>query len=158
MGLTNVVEISARGARTYARTMDGTLYAWGSGCEGRLGVMDEQYCGPHAVPLMVTTGVKKVSAGYDMTCLIKQSDSSVWCWGSNYWGQCGDGTYDQHSTPAQVPGLAGVLDIGVGGAHACAVQGDMRVTCWGWDGELELASGEQRTFGPTPARLVCGGD
>jgi alpha-tubulin suppressor-like RCC1 family protein len=102
----------------------------------------------------VMTGVTKLTAGYDSVCALK-SDGTVWCWGSNYFGQVGDGSYEQQSVPVQLSGLTGVLDISSGGGHACAVKSDMTVACWGYNGDGQLGNGDQSQTGPTSARLVC---
>jgi alpha-tubulin suppressor-like RCC1 family protein len=82
-------------------------------------------------------------------------DNTLWCWGPNWAGQLGTGTYNTEYTPVQVAELPSVLDVASGGAHACAVRGDGTVVCWGSDGVNQLGDGIARDEKPTGARLVC---
>jgi alpha-tubulin suppressor-like RCC1 family protein len=151
---TNVRQIVARDRRTYALLNDGTVRAWGNGCDGRLGVPN-QYCGSHPNPLMVNiSAVRTLTAGYDSTCALKM-DGTVWCWGPNWYGQLGNGTYDTTDRPIQIGALTGALDVASGGGHACAVRDDGTVVCWGLDGTNQLGDGISRDSKPTGARLVC---
>lgn len=59
------------------------------------------------------------------------SDTTVRCWGSNNFGQLGDGTNIDHTTPVEVSGLFGARQLSVGSDHACAVLDDDTVRCWG---------------------------
>src|SRR6185312_12265864 len=92
-GLENVMQIAARGHMTFAVLADGSVRTWGLGCDGRLGVPDNN-CGLHATPMQPQiTGVSKLTAGYDSVCALR-ADRTVWCWGPNWFGQCGDSSYD----------------------------------------------------------------
>ena len=48
--------------------------------------------------------------------------TGVKCWGNNDYGQLGDGSYDDHTTPADVFDLAAAATaIAAAGAHTCVV-------------------------------------
>jgi alpha-tubulin suppressor-like RCC1 family protein len=53
------------------------------------------------MPVKGLTGVVDVVASYDTTCALR-GDGSVWCWGDNAYGQCGDGTTARRTTPVLV--------------------------------------------------------
>jgi alpha-tubulin suppressor-like RCC1 family protein len=152
-GLSGVAEIYARGARTYARTSGGVLYAWGSSCDGKLGIAGMTSCGAHSTPLMVTGGISKLAVGYDTVCALK-TDNTVWCWGLGGYGNIGNGTFESVDVPTQIPNLT-AMDIASGGDHVCAVKMDKTVVCWGYDGAGQLGDGQQRFDEPTGAKLVC---
>lgn len=61
---------------------------------------------------------KTVSGAGSSLCAVL-ADGSVGCWLSKYWPQV-----------AVVPGLRDVLDVQVGGVHACALQADRTVSCF----------------------------
>jgi hypothetical protein len=54
-----------------------------------------------------------LAAGSEHTVALK-SDGTVWAWGNNAYGQLGDGTTNQHTTPVQASGLTGVAGIDAG--------------------------------------------
>jgi RHS repeat-associated protein len=67
----------------------------------------------------------------------------VWAWGNNYYGQLGDGTTTNRSTPIQVSGLSGVTAISTSlfgdiDGHSLALKSDGTVWAWGlnWEGQL----------------------
>src|SRR5262249_16902243 len=86
--------------------------------------------------LAVVTGgaiaaAPKIAAG-DTHALVLDANGTLWSWGSNTWGQLGDGTRNNvHAFPQQVVGLANVVDIAAGLRHSVAVTGDGLLWIWG---------------------------
>jgi alpha-tubulin suppressor-like RCC1 family protein len=70
------------------------------------------------------------------------SNGTVRAWGNNGNGQLGNGTKNDRSTPAPVPGLSGVVAVAAGSAHSLALLADGRLFAWGrhLDGQLGLGS------------------
>jgi hypothetical protein len=60
-------------------------------------------------------------AGGGLHSLALKSDSTVWAWGFNYYGQLGTGTTTNSSTPVQVSSLSGVAAIAGGSNHSLAL-------------------------------------
>jgi alpha-tubulin suppressor-like RCC1 family protein len=55
----------------------------------------------------------------------------LFCWGSNSFGQIGDGTFIDKLSPAPVSNMtSGVTSASAGSAHMCAIKLG-RVYCWG---------------------------
>jgi alpha-tubulin suppressor-like RCC1 family protein len=93
------------------------------------------------------TDVVDISLSGNTACAVL-GDGSVWCWGENERGSLGFESpvcgpfeimrdvleyYDLpcQAEPTQVPGLADVVEVAVGGVHQCARHIDGSVSCWG---------------------------
>ncbi|MEM7798665.1 MAG: dockerin type I domain-containing protein [Chloroflexota bacterium] len=73
----------------------------------------------------------KVVAGHDHACALTTA-GEVMCWGRNWEGQLGDGSTTNSLVPVNVSGLnSGVVDVGVGERHSCALLDNGGVKCWG---------------------------
>lgn len=88
------------------------------------------------------------------------ADGTVWAWGENRDGECGNGTpgvtvndpvkvSDPVTFRVQVltgPGhpLRGVVAIATGGAHSLALRADGTVWAWGYNGTGQLGNGAYR--------------
>jgi hypothetical protein len=100
--------------------------------------------GPLAVfPLGEGQRVVDIQAGADFALALK-ADGSLWTWGSNEWGQLGDGTWEHKSRPVQI--LRGVKSFAAGDGHALAVLADGSLYTWGlnYNGQLGLGDNTAR--------------
>lgn len=113
--------------------------AYGNGCEARL-EDSRKNCGAcgHACATECIEGTcndpVEVSAGPTYTCAVRAS-GSLWCWGSNAWGNLGVGGSDPLLSPHRValPGPAAAVTTGrfENPMHTCAQLRDGAVYCWG---------------------------
>lgn len=82
-----------------------------------------------------------VSVGGDHTCAVTSAGAAQ-CWGNNLFGQLGDDTTQDHSTPQDVFGLtAGIGAVAAGDYHSCAITAEGGVVCWGSNGSGRLGDG-----------------
>jgi alpha-tubulin suppressor-like RCC1 family protein len=93
---------------------------------------------------------ERVSAGLGShACIIeRRPPSRALCWGSNYEGQLGDGSFGFASAiPRVVDGLAGAAKITTGGHHTCALQSGW-IKCVGDNSYGQLGVGDKvpRTY------------
>ena len=77
-----------------------------------------------------------------------KKDGTVWAWGSNNFGQLGEGTSQNRSRPVQVRSMSGVSAFVCGAMHTLALKKDGTVWGWGWNVQGQLGDGtnEKRTM------------
>lgn len=88
----------------------------------------------------------QITAGFGLTCALTES-GEAWCWGSNRFGQLGNGTRAPAVGPVRVSGGLQFSSIDAGDHHVCGVSGTS-IYCWGNNHYGELGVGD------TTARLV----
>ncbi|MDP3767527.1 MAG: hypothetical protein Q8S13_05895, partial [Dehalococcoidia bacterium] len=129
-----VVQIAAGGLHTCALTAAGGVKCWGDNTYGQIGHADGCELGRCLTPVDVTgltSGVTNITAGGDHTCAVTAT-GALKCWGSNFYGQLGDGSTEDRSTPVDVVGLgSGVTAVSAGVGHTCARLNTGGVKCWG---------------------------
>lgn len=105
---------------------DGNIWGWGS----KIGDGTAYY---RSVPSLVSgiNGVKSVVANGSNAALL--NDGTVWTWGTNTYGQLGDGTTADRLAPVRVLQLEGVAAIAEGGHHCLALKSDGTVCAWGYN-------------------------
>ncbi len=146
----DVVDLVGGGSDSCARKKDGSLWCWGNSVSAKL-ALGAACPGDACVksPVEVTAFGKdlvELALGGTHGCARKK-DGSLWCLGWNYWGQLGDGTVVDESSPVAVSDLAGgIVRMALGPYNTCAGKADGTLLCWG--------SNESEQLG-TPVKINC---
>src|SRR5262249_38374752 len=97
------------------------MFGWGDNATGQLG---DGWVLTSVSPGQVGTATNwaAVAAGGDPTqsngyVEAIKTDGTLWAWGSNGWGQLGDGTTTSHANPIQIGTAANSASVAAGGYH-----------------------------------------
>ncbi|MCA8838471.1 MAG: putative Ig domain-containing protein [Proteobacteria bacterium] len=141
-------QISSGGFHTCAVKKDSTLYCWGYGFPGQLGLGDtDTRMSPTQVNLIADW--VNVSAGLFHTCAIN-NNGELFCWGEGGSGQLGNSLTDDQDLPSSVGGGSDWAQVSAGASHTCAVKTNGSLYCWGAvtlpaDGEMNVSLSESPT-------------
>lgn len=84
--------------------------------------------------------VIEVAAGDTHSCALING-GAVKCWGDNYFGQLGNGSFTGSGKPVAVSGITTAVSIAVSSAHSCAALANGNVKCWGDNSSSQLGDG-----------------
>ncbi|PAQ13345.1 hypothetical protein CD798_15635 [Bacillaceae bacterium SAOS 7] len=157
--VSNVIAVAAGAEHSVALKRDGTVWAWGRNTVGQLGngeTTDVNYT-PMKVPGL--TNIMEIAAGANHTVALKQDRTTVWAWGSNSYGQLGDGGREQKLYPIQVEGMTNVESISTGANHTMAIKEGGSVWMWGRNasGTQSIRTTPIQVKGMTNAVAIGGG-
>jgi hypothetical protein len=113
--------------------------------------------GPPDDPLdedLVAFLLESLTLGNSHTCGLT-TQGKAYCWGSNEYGQLGDGTTTNDSTPVAVKGDLTFRTLDAGGLHTCGMTTDGAIYCWGRNNNGQLGDGTTSDR-PVPTRVVGG--
>lgn len=136
-----VAFVSGGGQHTCALLNSGGVRCWGSNEHGQLGngTTDNSMEPVDVVGLEPEVGA--LSAGCNHNCILTAARGAR-CWGSNEFGQLGDGTTTDSLEPRNVAGLeSGIFSLAAGCTHTCALRSDGRIMCWGENLDGQLGDG-----------------
>jgi alpha-tubulin suppressor-like RCC1 family protein len=159
-GLSGASGLSAGGYETCASLANGTLDCWGYNAFGQLGNGNTTNS---TTPVTVTgnllpgAGIRQVANGSAHTCALL-GDGTVQCWGSNRFGQLGNGTNITPLNPGIVVNLTGAIAIAAGAGHTCALLAGGTLECWGDNtyGETGNGCANIMCYQPLPVGNVSG--
>lgn len=147
-GGTNWLKISVGAGHMAGIKTDGTLWTWGANLDGQLGTGTTT---PRSSPGTVAGGGTDwcdVATGRSVTAAIK-TDGTLWTWGSNNYGQLGNGAIGGgRSSPVTIASggtnwtrVATSTVMPGNGGHTVALKSDGTVWGWGANGNSQLGDG-----------------
>ncbi|KAL0226164.1 hypothetical protein P9112_013488 [Eukaryota sp. TZLM1-RC] len=151
-----VVQISAGGDFSLARTVDNLVYSWGTATGGVLG---HGYGGSfESTPKRITSleNVVDISAG-SVHAFAVLSNGKVKAWGTNSYGRLGDGSTTRRTTPVEVDTTERVEIAVACSEHSLFITetGELMTTGRNNRGQLCLGHSNPRT---SPVKIVNYGD
>jgi len=159
MGNSGVTAVAAGVGHTCA-LKGGQVYCWGWNSDGQLG---DGTTTPRNTPTLVAdgvmgnSGVTAIAAIGWHTCALKSG--KVYCWGENYYGQLGDGTTTDRTTPTLMAdgamGNSGVTAVAAGWDHTLGLKDTTCLFAWGWNDYGQLGDGTT-TDRTTPVQVSGG--
>jgi alpha-tubulin suppressor-like RCC1 family protein len=142
-GGTDWKQVASGGSHTAAIKDNGTLWCWGQNSNGQLG--DNTSVTKSSPVQTICGGIdwKSVSCGKDFIAAIK-NDGTCWTWGRNGYGQLGDETTNDRSSPVQtVTYGTDWKQISCGDYHMLAIKNNG--TCWTWGNNGDGQLGDETT-------------
>ncbi|MFM8880474.1 MAG: YDG domain-containing protein, partial [Verrucomicrobiota bacterium] len=136
-----ITEVRAGQDHSLALGSDGKVYAWGRNGSGQLG---DGTTDSRTVPVAVVVGSVRYSglAAGRFHSLGLATDGKVYGWGSNGFGQLGDGSTENQVEPVWASGMTVVArGIGAGWVHSVALGSDGKAYSWGGNTSGQLGDG-----------------
>ncbi|MBK6849450.1 MAG: hypothetical protein IPG96_18635 [Proteobacteria bacterium] len=157
---TTVTQVATAAYHSCARRADGRLWCWGSNSTGNLG---DGTLTTRLAPVPVTALGSAVVAGAVASyhSCARRADGSLWCWGTNGYGELGVGAGYGHgpwTSPLRVTALGTtVAEVVAGEYHSGARRTDESLWCWGGGeaGQLGDGSGGGGTTRPSPVLVTA---
>lgn len=143
-----IQSVSVNGGAVYILLASGKVQAWGN--DGL--VVTSLTDGKNVSFVAGLIDVVDISAGESHSCAVIR-DGTIKCWGSNSWGELGDGTMTDSMTPVSTIGVADAIAVSAGDNHTCAVRATNSVVCWGSNVSGELGS-PAPNMQPLPAPVI----
>ena len=139
-GFLDWCQLSAGGTHGVALRTNGSTWAWGCNNSGQLGDCTTTNT---SSPVSVVGGFSdwcQVSAGEAHTAAVR-TGGSAWAWGCNSYGQLGDCTTTNTSSPVSVVGgCSDWCQISAGCCHTAAVRSTCSAWAWGRNNDGQLGN------------------
>ena len=129
---TDFVELQAGSAFSCGRTVASRILCWVGNGHGELGTGAthrlQHVLAP--VPTRAPTGASALAVGASHACAL-DGDKQAHCWGSNFFGELGDGSTVSRGVPRSVSGGLAFVHIDAGAFMTCALTAAGDAYCWG---------------------------
>jgi alpha-tubulin suppressor-like RCC1 family protein len=128
----NWCKVSRGGYRHFsAIKTDGSLWTWGTNFCGTLGTGNTTFFSSPVREISSSTTWCNVQNGYRIT-VAQKTDGTLWAWGFNSYGQLGNQTTTNFSSPVrEITSSVNWTTIGIGTFHSSAIKTDGTLWLWG---------------------------
>ena len=152
-GLPPIAEVEAGDRFAIVRGVDGSVWTWGLGSSGQLGIDDTaNQTRPVEVTALADRDIIDVGAG-SVHSMAVASDGTVWAWGSGLGDQLGTGDRQQQNLPVQVPLPVPASRVASKYLTSFAVGVDGSLWGWGDNSYGEVGEGTAMRQ-PTPTNVT----
>ena len=153
---TNWNQVSCGYEHTGAIKTDGTLWFFGGNAFGEIGDNTRTFRSSPVQTVAFGTNWKQVTNGYYHTAALK-TDGTLWTWGYNSFGQLGDNTVSNRSSPAQTVAFGtNWKQVSSGVFHTAAIKNDGTLWIWGDNANGKLGD-NTTTNRSSPVQTIAGG-
>ena len=166
-----VIQVAAGGDHNCVILENGSVKCWGRNNYGQLGQGDISSLGDdigemnNSLPV-VNLGTNRTAvqivAGTNHTCVLLDN-SSIKCWGYNFYGQLGQGNTNNLGDDAGEMGDSLlVINLGTnrtavqivaGTNHTCVLLDNSSIKCWGYNFNGQLGQGNTNNLGDGPGEM-----
>jgi alpha-tubulin suppressor-like RCC1 family protein len=162
LGKGDVTGLYAAYADSGALLSNGEYFDWGLNSGGQLG--DGRSAKNSMVPVQVSlrAEVAQVALGGSLSnngqTIVELSDGTYWAWGTNSYGQLGDGSTTNESSPVQIhpPGDVTYTLLASGGETSYGVSATGDVYAWGNGSTGQLGDGKKTGRQLLPVKVESG--
>ena len=134
----------------------GNLWVWGDAGFGNLGDNTLIYRSSPVQTIARGSNWNQVDGAYDGAAGIK-TDGTLWCWGRNSYGNLGDNTTTDRSSPVQTVAFGtNWKQVACGNRFTAAIKTDGTLWCWGYNAYGQLGDGTI-THRSSPVQTVAYG-
>ncbi|MGL6289892.1 MAG: fibronectin type III domain-containing protein, partial [Silanimonas sp.] len=130
----------------------GDVWCWGSNLFGELGRGTTSFDAGQALRVIgLPAGtIERLSVSAASTCAA-YADGTQWCWGANFEGQLGDGTYTNRPSPARSTAFPEPIRLR---SDSCAISADGTMRCTALFRGTPTRPTTQETYAPLPLAMV----
>ncbi len=155
-GSEGAVKIALGEAHTIILKESGEIQSWGTNTQGQLGngafFRRQLPIHLHSVFPGLDQQIEDIVMGDYFTCTLME-DGSVYCWGSNRYGQIGKGDLDYAPEPVKIID-SGVKAITASNERVCSLLVTSEVKCWGLNYDNTLGTDNPLLYLSAPSYVL----